>query len=379
MTDTTFSISVIICTHNPRPNYFARVLTALRCQTLSMNQWELVIIDNASSEPLTAARWDLSWHPSARILREEELGLSAARKRGILEAAGGLLVFVDDDNVLDLAYLAEALRICNEWPQLGVWGGSIVPEFEVEPPGYLREFLGALALREVESPRWSNVMACLEAQPWGAGLCVRPEVSKAYLEHCSGAAIQLTGRHGKGLLSGEDVEICNIACTNGFGMGLFPNLRVLHIIPKERISEDYLVKVTEGIHTSAFLLAYKWQGIYPRSLIAGLGLLSRARDILYHRGLHRRMYVARLRGYRRRKTSYRYRKSSSQFYKKLIRSMAFLLMQLYVKTLSIPMGSAITNFTIAVLCMNKNYRRARRGQCDRWGASALGNSTAKWC
>src|SRR5450759_5157394 len=79
-------ISVIICTHNPRPHYFSRVLAALRSQTLPMVHWELLVIDNASQEPLTSDTYDLSWHPYARLVREEELGLSAARIRGMNEA-----------------------------------------------------------------------------------------------------------------------------------------------------------------------------------------------------------------------------------------------------------------------------------------------------
>src|SRR5471032_3009345 len=142
-------LSVIICTHNPRLHYLARVLTALRGQTLPVEQWELVIIDNASQKPLTLANLDLSWHPHARVVREEELGTAAARVRGMREMVADAMVFVDDDNVLDPSYLAEALRIGREWPQLGVWGGSIIPEFEVQPPDYLKEFLSLLALREI--------------------------------------------------------------------------------------------------------------------------------------------------------------------------------------------------------------------------------------
>ena len=74
-------ISVIVCTHNPRPHYLTRVLEALRDQTLPIEQWELLIIDNASHQPLTETSWDLSWHPRARIVREEELGIAAARVR----------------------------------------------------------------------------------------------------------------------------------------------------------------------------------------------------------------------------------------------------------------------------------------------------------
>jgi glycosyltransferase involved in cell wall biosynthesis len=288
-------VSVIICTHNPRPHYLSRVLTALRGQTLPMEQWELLVVDNASHVPLTADTWNLSWHPRARLIREEKLGLSAARMRGMREAAADLLVFVDDDNVLEPNYCAEAIQIGRNWPRLGAWGGSIVPEFEIQPAEYLKEFLGVLALREVKTSRWSNVITCFDAQPWGAGLCVRANVAKAYLLHYREAAIQLTGRCGKAVMAGEDVEICNVACSLGLGMGLFPELKVIHLIPKERINEDYLVRITEGTHTSGFLLGYKWLGNFPTSIFSGLGLLRFFKDILIHRGIHRRMYLARLR------------------------------------------------------------------------------------
>src|SRR2546421_8696932 len=106
--NTMLDASVVICTHNPRSDYFVRVLDGLRNQTLPLHKWELLIIDNASRLPL-ASSWDISWHPAARHILESELGLSSARSRGIQEASADLIIFVDDDNVLDETYLAEAI------------------------------------------------------------------------------------------------------------------------------------------------------------------------------------------------------------------------------------------------------------------------------
>ena len=92
-------LSVIICCHNPRSDYLERVLEALQAQTLSTNNWELLVVDNASENPVSASH-NISWHPNARHVREENLGLTRARLRGIAESKADLLVFVDDDNVL---------------------------------------------------------------------------------------------------------------------------------------------------------------------------------------------------------------------------------------------------------------------------------------
>src|ERR1700724_388037 len=101
-------ISVIICTYNPRMDYLARVLSALQAQTLAREHWELLLIDNASNQPLRG-RIDLSWHQHAKHVTEQKLGLTFARLRGIRESACELLVFVDDDNVLDPDYLEQAM------------------------------------------------------------------------------------------------------------------------------------------------------------------------------------------------------------------------------------------------------------------------------
>src|SRR5690242_12200927 len=99
--------SVIVCTHNPRPDYLTRTLAALRGQTLPTHEWELLVIDNASDCPVAEIA-DVSWHPDGAILKEDTLGLTPARLRGIDRARAELLVFVDDDNVLDTAYLERA-------------------------------------------------------------------------------------------------------------------------------------------------------------------------------------------------------------------------------------------------------------------------------
>ena len=292
--------SIIICTHNPRPNYLQRVLSALRDQTLSTAHWELLLIDNASEVPL-ASQWDLSWHPNARHIVENELGVAIARRRGMLEASTDLLIFVDDDNVLDRNYLLEAVRIKHEWPQLGVWGsGAIIPEFEVAPQPDVAKLLPYLALRETTKPQWSNVfpLRCRLpwATPWGAGMCLRSHVAPAYRQCCEKSVIHIASRRGKSvLLSGEDIEMCYVACEQGNGMGTFPQLRLTHLIPKERVTAKYLLKVFEGTAMSNLLLEHKWAGTLPNRPLRPRGLLSILKNLLTQRGIDRRMYLANVR------------------------------------------------------------------------------------
>jgi glycosyltransferase involved in cell wall biosynthesis len=290
-TSTMFDASVIICTHNPRSDYFARVLDGLRNQTLPLHKWELLIVDNASQVPL-ASSCDISWHPTARHILERELGVAYARRRGIHEASADLIIFVDDDNVLDENYLAEAIKIGQEWPCLGAWGsGCIRGDFEVEPRESLRSWL---PVREVTAPRWSNLAGVHllgespeEAIPWGAGLCVRKEVAIAYCQFCDQSSLQIISHQGEGLLGGEDTEMAFVCCRRGLGVGIFPELKITHLIPQRRVSEDYIVRFAEGTSISNNLLRYKWQHIIPQSPFSIKTVLSVLKTILLYRGVDR--------------------------------------------------------------------------------------------
>ena len=257
--------SVVICSHNPRPHYLSRALYALREQTLSMERWELILVDNASRAALSR-EFDLSWHPAGRHVAEPDLGLASARRLGIREARADLIVFVDDDNLLAPSYLEKALKIGAEWPRLGTWGaGQVLPEFEVAPAEHLRPYLPWLALRDNKSPKWGNVISHNESVPTGTGLCVRATVANAYLEFCELSKIEITGRRGESLSGFEDYEICYVGCNAGFGMGTFPELRLTHLIPKERLSDNYFLRLLESTHLSRLILDYKWGGNIPPS------------------------------------------------------------------------------------------------------------------
>jgi glycosyltransferase involved in cell wall biosynthesis len=258
-----------------------------------MGDWELLLVDNACEPPLEDA-WDLSWHPNARHLREAELGVAAARRTGLRSAAADVIVFIDDDNVVDPLYLEEAVRIGRERPELGAWGsGSIVPEFELAPSPDVGRLVPNLALRQAPAERWGNVLPCTEVTPWGAGLCLRAEVAAAYRRHCAAAKIQIASRRGRQVLaSGEDVEMCHVACRMGLGVGVFPTLKLTHLIPERRVSPDYLLGIFEGTLTSNWLLAYKWRGVLPDSPSPFRRLVSLCAHLLMERGFDRRIYLA---------------------------------------------------------------------------------------
>jgi glycosyltransferase involved in cell wall biosynthesis len=191
-----------------------------------------------------ADRFDLGWHPNGRHVREEELGLTPARLRGFSEAVADLIVFVDDDNLLDPDYLEEALRIAREYPFLGTWGGQCVAEYEVEPAAELESYLAGLAIRTTERDLWTNLAGWSDAYPFGAGMCVRRRVMSEFCRQTTQSALRLClGRKGRALLSGEDHEINLTACDLGLGCGVFQALKLTHLILARRVTVEYMLKM----------------------------------------------------------------------------------------------------------------------------------------
>ncbi len=269
-------------------DYLERVLNALRQQNLPKSDWELLLIDNGCAEPLSH-RLDLSWHHQSSIIREERLGIAYARIRGTNESIADIIVFIDDDNVLDPEYLENCLSIADKYPHLGIWGGSILPEFEIEPPASIRPYLPILALREVTQPLWSNVRTCTEAEPWGAGLCIRRQAAMAYCESFQQTNFPIIGNTGNLPLGGDDTEMCYITCNLGLGMGLFPCLKLLHLISKRRLTEDYIIKIKQGYAVRHLLLAYKWSGVLPASPYAPIQLLRCLKQLISIHAIKRRL------------------------------------------------------------------------------------------
>jgi glycosyltransferase involved in cell wall biosynthesis len=279
-------ISVIICTHNPRPDYLRRVLDALKAQTLPLEQWELLLIDNASKEPL-AKSWDLSWHPHARHIREDELGLTPARLCGIKESTGELLVFVDDDNLLSLDYLEKAVFISHRFPQLAAYGSSSVAEYEEQPPAWFFRYINAsiIGVREIACDRWSNNPDDFSSTPIGPGMVVTRRLGLHYLAQCRANPLRKAlDRCGTSLLGGGDIDLALMSCDIGFGEGVFRDLTLTHLIPSRRLKLEYLLRLNRSMAGSIMLRSYL-RGATPEQLRSKYTpplprrILNRLRDV----------------------------------------------------------------------------------------------------
>ncbi len=251
------NLSVILCTRDPHPGRLARTLAGLAAQTLATTAWELLLIDNGYAPALAASSLPAPGPTisNLRVAHEPVPGLTPARLRGIAEARGEILVFVDDDNVLAPGYLSAALTAFRASPRLAAAGGPVRPEFEASPPAWAEEFFPLLALHD-HGPDPLLVVGGPSA-PWpdfapvGAGLCLRREAALAYAAaiRSDPARAALDRRAGQ-LTSGGDNDMVFTSLRAGGDIAYLPALSLDHIIPPARLDPDYLARLNRAIQRS---------------------------------------------------------------------------------------------------------------------------------
>lgn len=258
------SLSVIICTYNPVEAVFVRCLSAIEKAALQKAPAEIIIIDNNSSKAIQEEPYIstfLQQNKNARIVAEAKPGLTHARLKGISEAMGDILIFIDDDNVIATDFFLQAEQVALENPHIGSYSGQVTLSVETAPPAWTRRYWGMLVYREFRGNHWSNIPFNQETMPCGAGLCVTKEVARYYFAlHENGKRNFYLDREKDILLSGGDNDLAMCACDIGKGMGLFEKLRLEHIMREDRFSLKYLARLAHGIYYSEVLLRYMRTG-----------------------------------------------------------------------------------------------------------------------
>ena len=99
-----FDVSVVIPTFG-RPEGLALLLKQLNEQSLSPEQYEVVVVDDGSPVDVRTVLPLNDYRFTVRVFRQPNAGSAAARQRGSEQASGLLLIFVDDDVTVDRGFL----------------------------------------------------------------------------------------------------------------------------------------------------------------------------------------------------------------------------------------------------------------------------------
>jgi glycosyltransferase involved in cell wall biosynthesis len=131
-------ISVVLATYNRAGSLLETLksFAALKCS--SDLTWELLVVDNNSSDPTPAVVRTFADHCSFRLryLFEARQGRSAALNTGIAEARGEIVVFTDDDVLLHPDWLSNLKRTFEQSECVAV-AGRVVPVWPHAKPDWL--------------------------------------------------------------------------------------------------------------------------------------------------------------------------------------------------------------------------------------------------
>ncbi len=236
----TLPISFIIPTRD-RAAFLIGALTGLVAQDLGPQDYEIVVVDNGSTD--TTAR-DVSRlaaaHPdrTVRLVTEPVPGLLAGRHRGAAAARGAILTFLDDDVELAPDF---GRRVVEAFADAGtaMVGGPSVPRFLADPPPWLEHYCthdgpglvcGYLSLAD----RGNEARDMDPLDVWGLNFSIRRE-----------ALLDLGGFHPDNvpealqMFQGDgESGLARKAAARNFRARYAPGAKVVHVLPASRLTEQ---------------------------------------------------------------------------------------------------------------------------------------------
>ena len=245
--------SVIICTRN-RSNIFLETCDALLAIDDGGLSWEIVIVDNASTDETPEAALSLSKRSPqpVKLAREMTLGLSTARNTGIQMATGRAIVFLDDDAIPWHNWLP---LLVDGLDREGVYaaGGPVEPRFASDLPAWFSDrFLPYLTV-------WDLGPEVIELQyneyPRGANMAFRREAFDRF-----GLFSTHLGRKAKSLLSCEETELCLRIERGGGSIVYVPGAGVDHLVEGGRVTQPWLRRRFRAQGTSEAIVEWQHAG-----------------------------------------------------------------------------------------------------------------------
>lgn len=124
---TVASIAVVITAYN-HAHFLSAAIESVLAQSVPAS--ELLIIDDGSNDDPAAV---VAKYPQARIIRQHNQGLPAARNRGIQETSSPLLLFLDADDQLESETLEISSEMLKSCPDAALSYGAYVLAYEGKP------------------------------------------------------------------------------------------------------------------------------------------------------------------------------------------------------------------------------------------------------
>lgn len=228
-------ITVAICTYN-RADRLTLALDALSCQTLPSENFEILVVDNASTDN-TKQICEQYQESLANLhyIYEPIQGLSKARNTGLDRAKSEYIAYLDDDAIPCNNWLEAILQTFNTVipSPVGI-GGPILPLWEDKKPEWMQDEMRFLfsILDCGDLPHWLK----FPQFPFGANMSYQ---KNALIQ--IGGFCESLGRKGHNLLSCEEYLLNKTLTRQGGRFYYNPQAVVQHWIPQVRTQTKWLI------------------------------------------------------------------------------------------------------------------------------------------
>jgi glycosyltransferase involved in cell wall biosynthesis len=232
-------ITVIICTRN-RASQLNNVLeSACRLVIPSGLLWELIVVDNGSGDDTERVTRSYGERLPVCYLREEMVGISNARNRGVVKARGEYICWTDDDVSLDPNWLAAYVEAFHRHPEAAVFGGRILPVLEPPTPKWFAMGKDKWPITTVLAARdFGNQITPVTFRegrtPYGANFSIRA-IEQHRHQYNPNVGASATQRR-----IGEETDLIYRIMKEGGTGWWVPDAKVSHIIQPQRQTLQYI-------------------------------------------------------------------------------------------------------------------------------------------
>jgi glycosyltransferase involved in cell wall biosynthesis len=226
-------VTVAICTYN-RAGLLRQTLAGIARQDFPPGEFEVLVIDNNSQDDTAQVVAEAAGNrPAPRHVLETRQGLDHARNRALAEAKGAVVIFADDDILMEpdwIAAMAAPLE-ADAGRKIGAVGGEVVPVFADGLPSWVAEWHSPLAFRRDAGPLPPR------DSPMGANLAF----PKWVFERLGTFHLGLD-RSGANLFAGGDAEMIRRVYAAGLEVWFAPAGQVRHQITAARTNFRYITR-----------------------------------------------------------------------------------------------------------------------------------------
>lgn len=225
--------TIAIPTYN-RASRLRQTLAGIARQEIPAGEYEVLVIDNNSTDDTRQAVAEWAAAPSPpRYLLETRQGLDHGRNRAIAEARGEIILFADDDILVEPDWLR---RIAEPFDRdrdgrIGAVGGEVVPVFPDGLPAWVADWHSPLAFRKDAGPLGPS------QNPMGANLAIPRRVFARV-----GQFHTALDRSGGSYFSGGDTDMVRRIRAAGFEVWFAPAAAVRHQMPASRTTFRYAAR-----------------------------------------------------------------------------------------------------------------------------------------